>query len=188
MSPVRRPPRSDARAHRSAIVEASQEVLRDVGPDFSMGQVAGAAGVSRTTVYRHFADREALLDALVVVMAQRHLPEVVAVLGRGTLEDSVDAFARSVLERAAQERALVRAAGPRLEALTRLAVIDEPMVALLARRRTRGEHRSALPERYLVSCVRALVVSAVLDERPVDPAATELATALRLLLGLPPHG
>ena len=50
---------------RAEILRATAELVADRAHlDFSIAEVAEAAGVSLRTVYNHFADREALLDAL----------------------------------------------------------------------------------------------------------------------------
>src|SRR6266516_5023435 len=49
---------------RAAILDAAAEALAERGGRTSMADVAAAAGVSRATLYRYYADREALLDAL----------------------------------------------------------------------------------------------------------------------------
>lgn len=46
-----------------AILTAAEQVLSD-NPAASIEQIAAAADVARTTVHRHFATREALIDAL----------------------------------------------------------------------------------------------------------------------------
>ncbi len=56
-------PRADARRNREAVLEAAVRLLGD-RPDASMQEVAEASGVGRTTVYRHFPNREDLLKAL----------------------------------------------------------------------------------------------------------------------------
>jgi AcrR family transcriptional regulator len=63
---VRLPPapqRSQARANRARILAAAREELaRD--PEASLEEIARAAGVVRRTVYGHFPNRRALLEAL----------------------------------------------------------------------------------------------------------------------------
>jgi serine phosphatase RsbU (regulator of sigma subunit) len=54
--------RSDAEENAARIVHAASELLR-AEPDASIEEVAAAAGVSRATVYRHFATRSALVAA-----------------------------------------------------------------------------------------------------------------------------
>jgi serine phosphatase RsbU (regulator of sigma subunit)/AcrR family transcriptional regulator len=55
--------RSDARRNRDAIVAAAVVELRRTG-DLNMQAVAAAAGVNRSTLYRHFPARSSLEDAL----------------------------------------------------------------------------------------------------------------------------
>lgn len=59
----RGPSRSDARHNRAAILAAATKQLAG-NPDLSMQAVATAAGVSRSTVYRHFPTRSELNRAL----------------------------------------------------------------------------------------------------------------------------
>lgn len=55
--------RADAERSRSAILEAAIHVLGE-RPDASIDDIATAAGLSRQTVYTHFASRESLLSAV----------------------------------------------------------------------------------------------------------------------------
>ena len=68
-APVRRE-RRDAVANRDALVLAAQRTLTD-DPRASIDAIAQAAGLSRRSVYGHFADREALVAAVVERGAQR---------------------------------------------------------------------------------------------------------------------
>jgi serine phosphatase RsbU (regulator of sigma subunit) len=54
--------REDARRNRERIVKAAGRVLAQ-SPSASLEDVAAAAGVSRTTIYRHFPDRDSLIAA-----------------------------------------------------------------------------------------------------------------------------
>jgi AcrR family transcriptional regulator len=55
--------RADAERSVRAILEAAERVLAD-DPSASMEQIAEAAGLTRITVHRRFANRQALIDAL----------------------------------------------------------------------------------------------------------------------------
>jgi AcrR family transcriptional regulator len=57
------PLRKDAIRSRRAILDAARELYRD-DSDASFAEIAHAAAVGQATVYRHFADRRALLIAL----------------------------------------------------------------------------------------------------------------------------
>ncbi|MEU9015317.1 TetR/AcrR family transcriptional regulator [Streptomyces sp. NPDC048479] len=58
-----RPRRADARRSVTAILAAAEKTLGD-NPDSTMEQIAEAAGVARTTIHRHFATRESLLETM----------------------------------------------------------------------------------------------------------------------------
>lgn len=88
MTPARR---RDAERNRNRVIEAGIELLgRD--PDASILDVAEASGVGRTTFYRHFSDREDLVDTVleeVLERARRASAEVAA-----DPSDPVDAIRR----------------------------------------------------------------------------------------------
>ncbi|MFD5915757.1 TetR/AcrR family transcriptional regulator [Kitasatospora sp. NPDC058201] len=65
-----RPLRADAERSVRAILAAAERVLA-VNPGASMEQIAEAAGVTRTTVHRRFANRQALVDALAAEAAAK---------------------------------------------------------------------------------------------------------------------
>jgi AcrR family transcriptional regulator len=59
--------RADAQRNRDRIVEVAREVFREHGYDASLDEVAKRAGVGAGTLYRHFPNRDALLDAIMQV-------------------------------------------------------------------------------------------------------------------------
>ncbi len=56
--------RADARLNREKLVAAAHQVVAERGTDASLRDIARRAGVGIGTFYRHFATREALLEAL----------------------------------------------------------------------------------------------------------------------------
>ena len=67
-SVVSRPPapaRRDAVRNYHRILEAARAVLGESGADASMEEIAARAGVGVGTVYRRFANKEALIDELI---------------------------------------------------------------------------------------------------------------------------
>jgi AcrR family transcriptional regulator len=58
------PRRRDAERNRRLLLTAAREVFRDGGVAATLHDVAHQAGLGVGTVYRHFADKEALIDAL----------------------------------------------------------------------------------------------------------------------------
>ncbi|MFF4244677.1 TetR/AcrR family transcriptional regulator [Streptomyces sp. NPDC001822] len=56
--------RADALRNRALLLAAAGEVIAERGTDASLRDIARRAGVGIGTLYRHFADRERLLEAL----------------------------------------------------------------------------------------------------------------------------
>ncbi|GAB3451543.1 TetR/AcrR family transcriptional regulator [Actinophytocola sediminis] len=59
-----RPLRADARDNRARLMATARQVFAEHGVDASLRDVARRAEVGIGTLYRHFPDREALLEAL----------------------------------------------------------------------------------------------------------------------------
>jgi AcrR family transcriptional regulator len=55
--------RADARRNRERLLEAALEVFAEQGTDVSLDTVATRAGVGIGTLYRHFPNRDALVEA-----------------------------------------------------------------------------------------------------------------------------
>ena len=49
--------------NRAALLRASQRVLAEIGPEASIDQFAETAGISVSTIYKHFENKEALIAA-----------------------------------------------------------------------------------------------------------------------------
>ena len=69
------------RARREDLVAAAVEAVRLTGPDFAVDDVARSAGVSKTVIYRYFADKDELVDAVLeristVILLPRLLGEI----------------------------------------------------------------------------------------------------------------
>ncbi|MCP2261448.1 transcriptional regulator, TetR family [Streptoalloteichus tenebrarius] len=69
--------REHRRARREALVDTALAVIDRLGPDWGMGDMARAAGVSKPVLYRYFRDRTDLDDAVCargVDLLRRRLP------------------------------------------------------------------------------------------------------------------
>jgi AcrR family transcriptional regulator len=59
-----RPLRADARQNYERLIEVAADSFRQLGPNVSLEEVAKRAGVGIGTLYRHFPNRQALLEAV----------------------------------------------------------------------------------------------------------------------------
>jgi AcrR family transcriptional regulator len=88
------PERSDAARNREALLKAADELVDHCGVDgVTMDAVAARAGVGKSTIYRHWPGKLALVeDAFRTLKAQAHVPE------SGTLGERVTGFLRQVAQ------------------------------------------------------------------------------------------
>jgi AcrR family transcriptional regulator len=162
-TPVPRPPevpRLSRDTRRDALLDAAQELVRAGGVEsVSMESVAGAAGVSRPLVYKHFANSGDLLAAIyrreAVALYQELASQVAAA---GSLEEMYRTLIRGAL-RAAAER------GPVFLALRSAGAWN-----LELRQEQRSRDRDT---------VRAFAARAV-RERHLDPGEATVVTAIVL--------
>jgi TetR/AcrR family transcriptional regulator, mexJK operon transcriptional repressor len=96
---------------RRAILEAGTTLfLRHGYRGTSMDEIAAAAGVSKQTVYKHFADKESLFSEIVIStveeVAKPVHDEVLKLQDSGDLEADLRRLARQLLRRVIQPRIL----------------------------------------------------------------------------------
>lgn len=145
-----------------AILDAAADVLAEQGTDASMADIAVAAGVGRTTLYRYFPNREVLLDAL----TQEAFANVVGKLEQAGLDtvsvsEGVARMTRIIFGQAAKYQVVIRASRkPPLsdEALARLVNL---LMALFERGAADGTWRTDLSARTLVNVYGALLEGSV---------------------------
>lgn len=86
-----RPLRVDAARNRARILASAAEVFAERGLDVTLDDIAAHAGLGVGTVYRRFADREALIEALFDERMQRTIDRMQGVLDAPS-EDAWDAL------------------------------------------------------------------------------------------------
>jgi AcrR family transcriptional regulator len=59
-----RAPRKDQLRNRQRLVTAAREAFTELGPDVNLEEIARRAGVGPTTLYRHFATKDDLVEAV----------------------------------------------------------------------------------------------------------------------------
>ena len=173
------PPRADARRNREAVLEAAVKLLGS-RPDASMQEVADASGVGRTTVYRHFPNREDLVQALFL----RVINETLAMSWRLVEEDppAADMYRRMGREALAitSRYRFLRAHQDMLESAMTDAGVglpNDPMFDYLTRAQERGELRSDMTAQWLFSVAHAVITEAV-DQAAEGDLDTERAGEL----------
>jgi AcrR family transcriptional regulator len=97
--------REQAERTRERILEAMIDQLGQGLSDFSVADVAAAAGVSLRTVYQYFPDREAQIDAVIAALDERLAPNET---GPRDLEE-VPAFAERLIRQGAKHIREIRA-------------------------------------------------------------------------------
>src|SRR5437868_5484399 len=98
----------------SAVLIAAEEVFAEKGlHDTSMAEIAKRAGLAVGTLYNHFADRESLLEALLMERKGELLEaidEQLKALGKATFVDQLMALLTAVFTSCEQHRGLFAAA------------------------------------------------------------------------------
>jgi AcrR family transcriptional regulator len=176
-----RPMRSHARRNRERIIDAAREALTGTGEDTSLNEIARRAGVGIGTLFRHFPNREALLEALTYSRTAELCAEAAA-------SDGSPGMALALwLRRLVDHMATYRGLSACLIAGTGLGEsyqeIDRAARGLLVAAQQAGEVRADLDVAALISLAGA--VSWLLEQCPgqgdrVDFVLSVLADGLRV--------
>jgi AcrR family transcriptional regulator len=164
--------RSDARRNHELLVVAAREVFAERGVDASLEEIARRAGVGVGTLYRHFATRDALVEAVF----ERRIGEFTAIAEAAAEEpDAWVAFAgflEGTLSIHAGDRMLKdvflrlpRTTGPVQQARAEMRSLFE---AVLERARAHGDLRAdfAFPDLALLFWSFAPLMDATADAAP----------------------
>jgi AcrR family transcriptional regulator len=156
--------RADARLNRQAVIDAAVELLT-ADPEASIQEIADRSGLGRTTVYRHFANREALFEGLIEEVLSEGNRRVEAAVAR-------DPDARAVLAAVAAMNvdlgmryqflfAHQSAMKPAMQRASRAE--GDALSDYLAGARDRDEIRSDQPLRWLMAAQLAISLAMIGD-------------------------
>lgn len=130
--------RADAQRNRQRITEHAAVLLRASGTGVSMEQIAADAGVGVGTLYRHFPDKAALVDAIAALRIRRLADDAVQSAGeqadgRSRVHTLLETYMASAAEDGAL-RAALRGNATELGNEVRLAIEESegPIGALIA--------------------------------------------------------
>jgi AcrR family transcriptional regulator len=178
--------RATAERNVTAILDAAEALLEGRAPA-TIAAVATEAGVSRVTVYAHFATREELLEAVVQRAVERAAATFDAARpGEGpplaALERVIAAGWRELEHNAAMAQAAAEHLSP--AALTRShGAAQHRLRELVERGRAAGDFRTDVPTDWLVTATLALMHACADEVRAgrIDPEAALriLATTIR---------
>jgi AcrR family transcriptional regulator len=99
--------RADARRNRDALLAAGAAVFAERGPDASLDEVARRAGVGIGTLYRHFADRDALTEAVYRHEVERLCDSAEPLLASQPADVALASWMRDFARYAATKRGLM---------------------------------------------------------------------------------
>ncbi|WP_245681777.1 TetR/AcrR family transcriptional regulator [Actinomadura kijaniata] len=189
--PRRRRRRADADRSAAAVLQAAQRLLA-AEPHASIEDIATAAGVSRQTVYAHFANRDALVSAVIDAITAETVAEMDAVpLDQGTaaeallrlLNASWGSFQRYT-------RLLSTATATPEEDHSRHHAVNDRLHQVLTRGQQAGEFTRDLSAPWLATAVISLghaAAEAVTTDRMTFAEATgALAQSMLRLCGVEP--
>jgi len=172
------PQQARSRKTLEALLRATVRTLETHGlEECTLPRVAAAAKVAPATVYRRFADKDALLQAAMLHVLEGGVSDQAAVekaLARGTLAETAEGVAGEMLRRYREHPRLMEAAARFVaaqadtefagKALELMAAAVRPRAAVLLRHRDRIRHPE--PERAVVFAVlqaRAAVEAVVFE-------------------------
>ncbi len=156
--------RRDAVANRQAVIDAAAELLPG-NPGAGMQEIADFTGLGRSTVYRHFPNREALFDAMTHAMIEEGASSVEEILERSTdVRTTLYEIGVFTSEFTLRYRFL---ASLRTEERRPLDEawhdLDLPFGVFLTQARTRGEIRDDLPVSWIRAQLGALNIGLLGD-------------------------
>lgn len=102
----RRPMRADARRNHELLVQAATQVFEEAGPYACLEDIPRRAGVGVGTFYRHFPNRQAILEAVFREQIDALLAKSAALLDAPSASEALDAWVQLMLDHILKQRGL----------------------------------------------------------------------------------
>jgi AcrR family transcriptional regulator len=156
--------RRDAVANRQAVIDAAAVVLTE-NPDAGIAEIAEHSGLGRTTLYRHFANREALFEGLIEeVLSQGNAGIEAAVERDSDIRAVLRAAARMNVDLGMRYQFLFARQSTMKPAMQRASREDgDALSEYLAAARERGEISTEQPLRWLMATQLAISLAMIGD-------------------------
>ncbi|QAV70995.1 TetR/AcrR family transcriptional regulator [Salinibacterium sp. UTAS2018] len=154
--------RVDVERNRRILLDAAAVALA-LDPDATLGDVARRAGLARATLYRHFSNRESLLDALRddAVECAREVVDG-AQVGYGTALEALRRVVEGIVSLGARFRPLLlEGAAQDPEFLRRREEAFMPVAMIVQRGQRAGHIRADISVLWIVTALMALLAAAV---------------------------
>lgn len=101
-----RPMRADARRNYERIVECAREAFAEDGPEVPLDDIARRAAVGPGTLYRHFPNREALIEAVYRASIERLSQRAYELLETASPADAFEQWMREQVDFVMDKRSL----------------------------------------------------------------------------------
>ncbi|GHJ43583.1 putative transcriptional regulatory protein TetR [Catellatospora sp. TT07R-123] len=174
--------RSDAVRNRTKVLEAAEAVLGEQGLSARMDEIARRAGVGVGTLYRHFATKEALYQAIVTARTDLLLAEAQRLISDAAPETALYVFFARIVADAGRKKPLTDAlhtAGIDIKAAQtgQAAQMRAAIHRLLHDAQHAGAVRRDLDLPELLALLRAACLAAETGDYP-EPVVERMLTVL----------
>jgi AcrR family transcriptional regulator len=179
--------RADARRNRERVLAAAQAVFAEEGPDASLEEIARRAEVGIGTLYRHFPNRQALLEGVFRDRVTALCDQATELIDGATPLEALRTWLRAQLAHATTYGSLAASTmlesldGPPLDPGTPPSSCESMRQAgslLLARAQAAGEVRDDIVVDDVLRLVGALALAA--DDSPEGTARADRLFALMM--------
>jgi AcrR family transcriptional regulator len=169
--------RSDAERNRRLVIDTGIELLAS-DPEISVQEVADASGIGRTTIYRHFPNRESLLEAVTAAIVAKVRGEVAAAVDDPDVESAIRSLSGVSIDLAVRYGRLFATRDGVSRAYEAFKEDDtSPARRFLAAARDRGQVRADMPVDWMRSVIQAVTFTAI-DE--ISSGSTSRGDAVEL--------
>ncbi|MEU1483228.1 helix-turn-helix domain-containing protein [Streptomyces sp. NPDC005752] len=178
-----RPMRADARRNHDRLLSEARTSFAAQGTDASLEDIARKAGVGIGTLYRHFPNRQALMNAVFQEALSALLDRSRELAHAGRPCTALVEWLGAIITHAGEYRglaqALMSASGDETSALTSCHVpLRQAGAQLLARAQSSGSVRADVSIDDLLQLTNAIALAA--EQTPADPALADRLLRLTL--------